>query len=160
MKTIIACLDFSDVTEPVVQTAAYLARETKAMLFLLHSVPVQPPVAVDSYVVSPAQDMGRDLQRADERLAQWRAQLKNEGIQVFVVVRRGAATANILVQIGRLHADMVVMGSHGHGALHHLLMGSTAEQVIRKANCPVVIVPSRVAAAAAIESPDMAMAEI
>lgn len=33
------------------------------------------------------------------------------------------------------------MGSHGHGGLHHLLMGSVAEGVLRKAHCPVMLVP-------------------
>jgi len=38
---------------------------------------------------------------------------------------------------------MILLGSHGHGALYHLLIGSVSEGVIRKASCPVIIIPSK-----------------
>jgi hypothetical protein len=38
---------------------------------------------------------------------------------------------------------MIVMGSHGHGALFNLLMGTVCNGVLRKARCPVVVVPAR-----------------
>lgn len=49
----------------------------------------------------------------------------------------------LLAEQGRLAADAIVLGSHGHGALYDLLVGSVAEGVLRRAPCPVVVVPSR-----------------
>jgi nucleotide-binding universal stress UspA family protein len=53
----------------------------------------------------------------------------------------GATAATVLAEAERLQVGWIVVGSHGHGALHHLLLGSVAEELIRKADRPVVVVP-------------------
>jgi nucleotide-binding universal stress UspA family protein len=72
--------------------------------------------------------------------------LNKEGVNAVAVVvpakRPGAGPIEpILQELARRTPDLVVMGSHGHGRLHHLL-GSVTDTVIRNALCPVVIVPS------------------
>ncbi|MBW2274656.1 MAG: universal stress protein, partial [Deltaproteobacteria bacterium] len=52
----------------------------------------------------------------------------------------------ILAEAKRLAADMIVMGSHGHGALYRALLGSVSEGVLHKATCPLTIVPGRATA--------------
>ena len=49
-------------------------------------------------------------------------------------------------------ADLLVLGSHGHGVIRRFLLGSVAERVLREAGCPVMIVPDRVLRATAVES--------
>jgi nucleotide-binding universal stress UspA family protein len=47
----------------------------------------------------------------------------------------------ILAQMEKLDADLVIMGSHGHGAIYRTLLGSVSEGVLHDAACPVLIVP-------------------
>ena len=46
----------------------------------------------------------------------------------------------VLIEASR-HARMLVLGSHGHGRLHHAVLGSVSEECVRQAKCPVVILP-------------------
>jgi nucleotide-binding universal stress UspA family protein len=47
----------------------------------------------------------------------------------------------ILAEIHKLQADLVIMGSHGRGAIYRTLLGSTSEGVLHRSSCPVLIVP-------------------
>jgi nucleotide-binding universal stress UspA family protein len=55
-------------------------------------------------------------------------------------VVRGSA-APVLTRAA-VHADLLVLGSHGHGRLHHAVLGSVSEECVRHARCPVVVVPA------------------
>jgi nucleotide-binding universal stress UspA family protein len=55
----------------------------------------------------------------------------------------GLPARKILGEADRLEATLIVMGSHGHGALFNLLMGTVCNGVLRKSRCPVVVVPAR-----------------
>jgi len=57
------------------------------------------------------------------------------------VLLTGTPAQLILAQAEVEQADYIIMGSHGHTALYDLLVDSTTHQVLRKAKCPVVIVP-------------------
>jgi nucleotide-binding universal stress UspA family protein len=60
------------------------------------------------------------------------------GLSARVEVRTGNAVDEIIRYADEVNADMIVMATHGRSGLSHILMGSTAEQVIRKASCPVL----------------------
>ena len=62
------------------------------------------------------------------------------GIRCDTVVLSGKPFVEILKYAKAQNADMIVMATHGRGAISHLLMGSTAEKVVRKAPCPVLTV--------------------
>ncbi|MSU70996.1 MAG: universal stress protein [Opitutus sp.] len=54
----------------------------------------------------------------------------------------GSPVPEIIEQAQQLAADYIVIGSHGHTALHDLLAGGTASGVLKRATCPVVIIPA------------------
>ena len=60
---------------------------------------------------------------------------------------RGKPIRKILQEITRVRPDLIVVGSHGHGLVHKVLLGSVSSAVVRKAPCPVVVVPARKALA-------------
>jgi universal stress protein A len=57
---------------------------------------------------------------------------------VEAVIRSGDAVDEIIAYADEVNADLIVMATHGRTGLSHILMGSTAEQVIRRASCPVL----------------------
>jgi nucleotide-binding universal stress UspA family protein len=126
----------------VVRVGADLARALGAEVFLLHVAPPEPefityepgPPSVREAVAQEISDRHRKLHAIDR-------DLEKLGIRVTSLVIQGYTVEKILQEIDRLRIDLVVMGSHGHGALHHLLLGSVSEGVLRKTPCPVLIVP-------------------
>ena len=70
----------------------------------------------------------------------WADEGRALGCKVHTELRSGAPAPEILEAAKELEADLVVMGSHGYGKLHRLLLGSVADRVIRMAACPVLTV--------------------
>jgi nucleotide-binding universal stress UspA family protein len=140
VKSILVPLDFSPVSRLVVARAAALAQPAKAALVLLHVV--QPPAVLADY--DPALPVIQTMSRAAVRqLAKWRAIVETRGLAATTVCRRGASPAQVIAAEAERHAsDYIVIGSHGHGALYDLIVGSTTGGVLRKVHCPVVIVPA------------------
>jgi nucleotide-binding universal stress UspA family protein len=142
MKTILTPVDFSAVSNGVVKAAAALAQALKGRLVLLHIV--QPPVITSEYgaVMANIQEIVAISEKtAGRQLAKLERRLKAGGTRTSTVLLTGGPVAHILEQAGKLRADYIVMGSHGHSALYELIAGSTTTGVIKKAPCPVVVVP-------------------
>jgi nucleotide-binding universal stress UspA family protein len=75
-----------------------------------------------------------------ERLTRTAGDLAEKGIAVACQVTSGVPYLEILRMAEELHADMIVMGTHGRSGLVHLMIGSVAERVVRKAPCAVLTV--------------------
>lgn len=148
MKTILVPVDFSAVTAQVARAACEMARLTGSRLILLHVLP--EVTAFETYglgseiIMETAQARekfrGRDLERLGRRC---RHAIK----AVRTVQLTGKPVPTILDQAKKLKAAYIVLGSHGHGAMYDLLAGSVAQGVLRRAPCPVFVVPVRPARA-------------
>ncbi len=144
MKTILAPVDFSDVSDPVVSAAAALAKAVKARLVLL--TVVQPPVFTAEYTAlmdNIAEITALGEKSAAKHLEKLQARLARDGVTVETVQFSGAPVVHIVEQAEKYDADYIVMGSHGHTAIYDLLVGSTTHGVLKRAKCPVVIVPPK-----------------
>src|SRR5688500_2985179 len=143
MKTILAPIDFSKVSDAVVHEATSLARAMDGRVVLL--VVVQPPVVVTEYAMmidNVGEIMAAGERNAARQLEKIEDQVKAEFVAVESVQVVGAPVANIVDQAEKCEADYIVMGSLGHTAFYDLLVGSTTHGVLMRARCPVVIVPS------------------
>ncbi|MFZ5496873.1 MAG: universal stress protein [Verrucomicrobiota bacterium] len=145
MKTILVPLDLSAATVQVCDAACELARLTGGRLVLLHVV--QPPPVMMSEVY--ACDSGRltELVGAAKRIAAHKLRAlarhcEKKELSVQTIMRTGDAARTILAQAAASKAGCIVMGTHGHGAVYDLLVGSTTRGVLKKAPCPVMIVPT------------------
>jgi len=56
------------------------------------------------------------------------------------LVRAGEPSAEILAEVRRLPADLIVISTHGHSGVTHLILGSVTERLVRSAPCPVLVV--------------------
>lgn len=142
MKTILAPVDFSKISEAVVTEAAALARALDGRVVLL--TVVQPPLVITEYaaMMNVAEITAAGAKMAARELDRLEDQLKNQFIKTESVQVTGAPIAHIIEQAEKYEADYIVMGSHGHTALYDLLVGSTTHGVLMRARCPVVIVPA------------------
>lgn len=144
MTSLLVAVDFSDETPRVLETAAGLARSLGAQLRLLH-VAAPDPDFVGFDVDSPElRDTHAKAYRDEHRQLQALAEeLRGRGLEAKALLIQGATVEKILEEAARSEADLVVLGSHGHGALHRALLGSTSEGVVRGSDRPVLIVPAR-----------------
>ncbi len=135
IRTVLHPTDFSERSEFAFRLACSLARDYGARLVVLHVA--EPPTAVagEGVVMLPP---AFDLEPLRERLQQ----LRPEDLKIPVEHRlvQGDAATEILRVAGEAKCDLIVMGTHGRTGLGRLLMGSVAEQVVRKASCPVLTV--------------------
>lgn len=142
MKTILVPVDFSKATEPALKVAEQMARAFSAELVLLHVATPEPEfIGYEPGPVSVRQAVAHQLSAEHKQLHALKEKLGALPVPVVVHVAQGYIAEKILTEAGRISADLIVMGSHGHGGLHHLLMGSVAEAVLRKATCPVLLTP-------------------
>ena len=143
MKTILVPIDLSATTATVCDAAASLAKGLNGKLILLHVV--QPPVITSDYgiaIENLEELVAVSEKTATTQLAAQQAKYRGDGVNVETVQLTGAPAPLILDQAQHLNADYIVMGSHGHTPLYDLLVGTTTHGVLKKAKCPVVIVPA------------------
>jgi nucleotide-binding universal stress UspA family protein len=125
--------DFSECSEPALQVARDLARDQGARLVVLHVTPTEVVLeGATAAVADPLADSDT-VEKIRERVDG--SDLKHP---VEVRLGRGEAAAEILRAAGELGCGLIVLGTHGRTGLGRLLMGSVAEDVLRKAACPVL----------------------
>jgi nucleotide-binding universal stress UspA family protein len=136
-KHILVATDFSECSERAVDLALELAQKFEAQLTLLHSWDA-PAYAysgglyVQVDIVTPIEEA------AVAQLDKATLELKRRMPNVKSVIRSGAPWEEILSAASELHADLIVLGSHGRRGLNRALLGSVAEKVVRMATVPVL----------------------
>lgn len=102
-----------------------------------------PEFTVPGYVPMPVM-VPRDVGKERERLEALKANSPAFAEEMETVLIEGPTVSSILDTSESRHADLIIMGSHGHGAVYNLLVGSVTEGVLKSAKCPVLVVPSAV----------------
>jgi nucleotide-binding universal stress UspA family protein len=136
LHTILLPTDFSPNAEYALRMASSLARDYGARLILLHvSMPPSGPIDV----LPPGPDLPAESQEALLGKLPW-PELPDAGVRVEHRVAEGEPADEILRLARKVSCDLIVMGTHGRTGLARLLHGSVAEEVLRKAPCPVLAV--------------------
>ena len=145
LTRILVPVDFSETSAAALKYAVALADAFQARLHLLHVVedPVERGWAAElAMVTSPEFERGA-REHSDAELAQLLTQPERERYGAALVTEIGRPFANIVKYARREDIDLIVMGTHGRGRMAHLIIGSVAENVVRKAPCPVLTIPLR-----------------
>ncbi len=139
MKTILVCLDSSPRAPRVLATAIDLAQRTSAKLTLFRSAGVPPEISQEEVVgVSPKELGERLLGSAKTGLMRMAEGVPSE-VLAAVDVKIGTPWDAICQEAKRIGAELIIIGSHGYGALDRIL-GTTAAKVVNHAECSVLVV--------------------
>ncbi len=140
LKKILVPVDFSECSEKALLYAVQFAKEFCATLDVVY---VSPPFVLPADVVLPSNytRIEKDvIDKAEQRLATLVLQRVPQGIPVEPIVRSGHAVTEIVNAAKEFNADLIIISTHGRTGLKHVLIGSTAEEVVRHAPCPVLTV--------------------
>ena len=142
MKTILAPIDFSRITDAVVDEAVTLAKAVDGRVVLL--AVIQPPVVMSEYaaMMDIAELTAAGERNAARQLERMEQKIKPRDVKAECVQAVGSPITHIVEHAAKFDADYIVMGSHGHTAFYDFLVGSTTHGVLKRARCPVVIVPA------------------
>lgn len=141
IKTVLVPVDFSTFSAKALDYAVAFGEQFQAGLVLLHVV--EPMVYPENYMTIPgvSDDINTSLiKAAEERLGAQRDRVQSDRLEVQVMSRVGRPYLEITEAAREVGADLIILGTHGHTGLKHVLLGSTAERVVRHAPCPVLTV--------------------
>lgn len=141
LRRILVPTDFSQHADYALKYGVFFAAQFEASLTLLHVMaPFFGGTEADVLAV-PAAYYGRDLPAIlYERLEMIAAKIREQGIDVDSVIGMGVPFVEIVKTARKPQSDLIVISTHGRTGLKHLIIGSTAERVVRKAPCPVLTV--------------------
>lgn len=145
LKTVLCPTDFSKAAHYAFEAATALAHDHAARLVILN---VREPMLVYGEMMIPPPPVSPE----DTKAKIWQefhklesANPKVRELRVETRVADGDPAFNIIEAAKEVEADIIVIGTHGRTGLGRLLMGSVAEEVLRKAPCPVMTVKAGIA---------------
>jgi universal stress protein A len=143
LKRILVPVDFSAQSRKAMQYALSFAKQFNAEILLLHVIEMTPLPAPPLTVVQDETTQASVHENAARELAEWRDEISSQ-VAAKASVRNGISPhAEILDAATEGNIDLIILGTQGLTGLAHLLIGSTAERVVRHAPCPVMVVRER-----------------
>ena len=141
MKKIMACIDFTEGTDRIVDKGIELATATNAGLCLIHVAPPKPntPEVVCGKRSFP--ELAKRLCKCNRHFDEFARRIKQAGIELTTVRARGEAAKTIAANAKDYNAEMIIMGAKSNSALRHLIGGSVAAGVMKKTKAAIVLVP-------------------
>lgn len=140
--SILAAIDFSPVTRAVLDELPGLALEGEEIVLLHVAEPDPSFVGFDAGSDAVRAAWVERFQEERARLDRTAGELRDQGLRVRAEMVRGPIAEEVFRVADEAGARLIVLGSHGHGLLYNVLVGSVAESVIKDATVPVLLVPS------------------
>lgn len=146
MKKILAAVDFSNASSPVIAAAVEMAKAFGAELHLLHVI--EPEPTYTAYGFTPDEfpaihTFHQDTRiRAQKTLDETAGKVATADLTPITHLGDGSPLHVLMEAVETIGADLVVVGSHGHGVVASLLLGSVAEGMVRKSIVPTLVIPA------------------
>jgi nucleotide-binding universal stress UspA family protein len=143
MKKIIVPIDFSEYSEYALKVAALLAKKYNLTIYALHMLDMQ------EFSISESPDNHKEkgvffLKLAEKKFKNFLVKDYLKDVEVVPIIKHYKVFSEINKVAEEIHADLIIMGSHGASGLKEFFVGSNAEKVIRYANIPVLIVKNEI----------------
>ena len=141
---LLAAVDLSKASGYVIEAVHRVALATDAEVCVLHTIIPLPGIAGPEFnPVTEQQELSeRYLDERDE-LNELVTQLVDADVNASALMAQGDPVKTILREAERLDAELIVVGSHGHGMMFDALVGSISAGILRKSTIPVLVVPVR-----------------
>ncbi|MEJ2173644.1 MAG: universal stress protein [bacterium] len=143
---ILVPIDGSKTAARGLREAIRLAKEQNAALRVVHVVDKMAIIGVTEAGMNPRPVLAKLARSGRAVLDEARRNAKKLGVEVDTVLHEPVTKRvadEVLREAKRWEADLIVMGTHGRRGVQRLVLGSDAEQVVRQAEIPVLLVPSR-----------------
>jgi nucleotide-binding universal stress UspA family protein len=143
MKLLVA-IDFSEITKLILEKVEEIALKAGAKVWLIHVA--QPDPDFVGYDVGPESErnfMATKFRDQHVKIQELSSKMEKKGIKITPLMVQGPTIETIIEEAEKLKADMIVAGSHGHGTMFHILVGSISKGLLNKSPIPLLIIPAR-----------------
>ena len=148
LHKILIAVEDSPFSDQSIKYGFELAKKFGAEIILVHvnEIPVSTPYIADPFFNEAPMIMPEmmDLQEdATKKLFDRIQKEYGDGITLYTYNRIGKPKDEILATAEECNADLIILGTHGRTGFDHFISGSVAESVVRKAKCPVLVIPNK-----------------
>lgn len=142
MRNIVAAIDFSERTEAVLRLATNQARAFSSHLWLVHvAAPEVGFIGYDAGPQSVRDNVAKHIRERHREIQAMAEAVREQGVESTALLLRGSTVKALLAEAEKLEVDLIVLGSHGHGLMHRVLLGSISHAILQKSTVPVLLVP-------------------
>jgi nucleotide-binding universal stress UspA family protein len=141
LKKILVPVDFSECSYDAFRYALSLAKQYESEIVLLHVIDARAYESIfHIHMVSQEEMLNTLTQHAMKKYERMLIDFDTAGVKIEQRVTQGHPYVEIVREAAYCEMDIVVIGTHGRSGLDHILFGSVAEKVVRKAPCPVLAI--------------------
>ncbi len=141
INKILVPIDFSDYSKNALRYSENFAKKFNAKMYLVYvSEPMIYPADFSMGQIAVPTTEVEINKRAEEELRSLAESELTMGLEVETIIRTGKPFMEIIDTAAEYNIDLIIIATHGHTGVEHLLFGSTAEKVVRKAPCPVLTI--------------------
>jgi nucleotide-binding universal stress UspA family protein len=139
IKKVLVPIDFSDYSKSALKYAVNFAKSFNADIILIYVVEpvIYPPDFSMGQIAMPSINTEWDDRAKDELQKLAKSEIA-EIANVKTIIKTGKPFVEIIETAKEENIDLIIIATHGHSGVEHILFGSTAEKVVRKAPCPVL----------------------
>ncbi len=140
---ILVAIDLSSASQKILDKAKTLALALPAKVCLLHVVEYDPDFLGNEPDSQDTSDQGpQEFPQEHKDLQKEVDELRASGIDTEGILTQGSIVDVILQKSKQLEIDIIIVGTHGHGGVHHMIYGSVSEGVLRNSSCPILVIPT------------------
>lgn len=140
---VLVAIDLSNASQKILDKAKTLALALPAKVCLLHVIEGDPDFLDDEPDSQGTSNQGQQEFPQEHKYLQKEVdELRQSGIDTKGLLSQGPIVDVILQKAKQLEIDIIIVGTHGHGGVHHMIFGSVSEGVLRNTTCPVLVIPT------------------
>lgn len=142
MKLLMA-IDLSESTQKIEEKVIEISKEYPIQVWVLHNAVPEPDIV--EFKVDPIaarENLAKKFHNEHRQIQEIADRMRKEGLDATALLVHGSTVETILKEASDLEVDMIVVGSHGRGAMYQLLLGSVSKEILRKSRIPVLVIPT------------------